>query len=64
MPFGVYMVLGLRCRWPRSRSAPSSNNGGFTLSNVRTATHGIYLHGFWQSTLSVITAVVPGISGC
>jgi len=40
------------------------NNGGFTLSNVRTATHGVYLKGFWQSIiLSVLTSVIPGILG-
>ena len=40
------------------------NNGSFTLSNISAATHGIYLHGFWQSIeLSVLTSVVPGIFG-
>jgi putative spermidine/putrescine transport system permease protein len=40
------------------------NNGNFTLSNVKAATHGIYLHGFWQSiVLSVLTSVIPGILG-
>jgi putative spermidine/putrescine transport system permease protein len=39
-------------------------NGGFTFSNVRTATHGVYLHGFAQSIeLSVIASVLPGIFG-
>ena len=42
-----------------------TNSGGFTLSNVNTATHGIYLHGFWQSIiLSVLASVLPASSGC
>ena len=66
VPFGVYMALGL--------GAPliavvfgafqSPNGGGFTLSNVKTATSGVYLHGFSQSiVLSVIASVLPGILG-
>ena len=40
------------------------DTGAFTLSNVHTATHGIYLHGFLiTAELSVITSVVPGIAG-
>ena len=39
-------------------------NGGFTLSNIRTATSGIYLHGFEQSIiLSVVTSILPAIFG-
>ena len=48
----------------RGRRLPEPNSGGFTLSNVKTATHGVYLHGFEQSIiLSVITSIVPGIFG-
>jgi putative spermidine/putrescine transport system permease protein len=40
------------------------SKGGFTLSNVKTATHGVYLHGYWNSILlSVLAAVLPGIIG-
>lgn len=41
-----------------------SPGGGFTLGNVRTATHGVYLHGFVTSIgLACVTSVVPGIAG-
>jgi putative spermidine/putrescine transport system permease protein len=41
-----------------------SNSGGFTFSNISAATHGIYLHGFWQSiVLSAFTSVLPAIFG-
>ena len=66
VPFGVYMALGLGA--PLIAVAigafQAPNGGGFTLSNVKTATHGVYLHGFSQSIqLSVIAAVLPGIFG-
>ena len=66
MPFGVYMALGLGA--PLIAVAigafQAPNGGGFTLSNVKTATHGVYLHGFSQSIqLSIIAAVLPGIFG-
>ena len=66
VPFGVYMALGLIA--PLIAVAigafQAPNGGGFTLSNVKTATHGVYLHGFCQSIeLSVIAAVLPGIFG-
>jgi putative spermidine/putrescine transport system permease protein len=42
----------------------NSSNGSFTFSNISAATHGIYLHGFWQSIiLSVLTSILPGIFG-
>ena len=48
MPFGVYVTLGLLL--PMVAVAigafQNRNGGGFTLSNVNAATHGIYLHGF------------------
>jgi len=66
VPFGVYITLGLLL--PMVAVAvgafQNSDNGGFTLSNIHAATHGIYLHGFEQSIeLSVITAILPGIFG-
>jgi putative spermidine/putrescine transport system permease protein len=65
VPFGVYVTLGLLLPMVGvAVGAFQGNNGGATLSNVRAATHGVYLHGFEQSViLSVITAIVPGILG-
>jgi putative spermidine/putrescine transport system permease protein len=66
LPFAVYVVLGLGV--PAVAIAvgafQNSGNGSFTLSNIKTATHGVYLHGF-ETTLvvAVITAIVPGIVG-
>ncbi|HUY46890.1 MAG TPA: ABC transporter permease subunit [Streptosporangiaceae bacterium] len=66
LPFAGYVVLGLGL--PTAAIAvgafQNSSTGSFTLSNIDTATHGIYLHGF-ETTLgvSVITAIVPGIIG-
>ena len=66
LPFAVYVLLGLAL--PAIAIAigafQNSSTGRFTLSNINTATHGIYLHGF-ETTLgvSVITAIVPGIIG-
>ena len=40
------------------------DNGHFTLSNMQTATRGVYLHGFGESILlSVVASVLPGIFG-
>jgi putative spermidine/putrescine transport system permease protein len=65
VPFGVYMALGLGLPMVAvAVGAFENSGGGFTLSNVRTATHGVYLHGFTQSIeLSVIASVLPGIFG-
>jgi putative spermidine/putrescine transport system permease protein len=65
VPFGVYMALGLGAPLVAvAIGAFQAPDGGFTLSNVKTATHGVYLHGFSQSIqLSVISAVLPGIFG-
>ena len=65
VPFGVYVTLGLFAPMAAvAIGAFEDNNGNFTFSNVKAATHGIYLHGFWQSiVLSVLTAVIPGILG-
>jgi putative spermidine/putrescine transport system permease protein len=66
VPFGVYVVLGLVA--PMIAIAidafRSPANGHVTFSNVRIATHGIYLHGFAVTfELAVITSVAPGIIG-
>ena len=65
VPFGAYVTLGLFLPMVAvAVGAFQNNSGGFTLSNVNTATHGIYLHGFWQSIiLSVLASVLPGIFG-
>ena len=65
VPFGVYVTLGLLLPMIAvAVGAFQSNSGGFTLSNVHAATHGVYLHGFEQSIiLSVITSILPGILG-
>ena len=65
VPFGVYVILGLLLPMVAvAVGAFESNSGGFTFSNVSAATHGIYLHGFWQSTiLSVFTSILPAIFG-
>ncbi|HWM97312.1 MAG TPA: ABC transporter permease, partial [Streptosporangiaceae bacterium] len=65
VPFGVYVTLFLLAPMVAvAIGAFEDNNGGFTLSNVSAATHGVYLKGFWQSIiLSVLTSVIPGILG-
>jgi putative spermidine/putrescine transport system permease protein len=66
VPFSVYIILGLGL--PALAVAigafQNSSSGGFTLDNVKAATHGIYLQGFETSLeVSVVTAIVPGIVG-
>jgi len=65
IPFGLYVAFFLLAPMVAvAIGAFQDNNGNFTRSNVHAATHGIYLHGFWQSILlSVISAVLPGILG-
>ena len=65
VPFAVYVTLGLLLPLLAvTIGAFQSDNGSFTLSNVNAATHGIYLHGFWQSIiLSVVSSIVPAILG-
>jgi len=66
VPFTVYVVLllGLPTVAIAVGAFKNPDTGAFTLHNVYTATHGIYLHGFLITTeLSVITSVVPGILG-
>jgi putative spermidine/putrescine transport system permease protein len=65
VPFGVYVTLGLLVPMIAvAVGAFQNGSGGFTFSNVSAATHGIYLHGFWQSIiLSLLTSILPGIFG-
>jgi putative spermidine/putrescine transport system permease protein len=65
VPFSAYVILGLLL--PMVAVAIGTfqdNSGGFTFSNISAATHGIYLHGFWQSIiLSLFTSILPAIFG-
>lgn len=66
VPFVIYVLLGLGV--PAIAIAVGAfqnpDTGKFTLQNVDTATHGIYLHGFLVTAeLAVITSVVPGVVG-
>jgi putative spermidine/putrescine transport system permease protein len=65
VPFGIYVTLGLVIPMIAvAIGAFQKPNGGFTTDNIKTATHGVYLHGFEQSIiLSAITAILPGIFG-
>ena len=65
VPFGVYVTLGLLLPMIAvAVGAFTGNSGGFTFSNVKAATHGAYLHGFWQSIiLSLLASILPGIFG-
>jgi putative spermidine/putrescine transport system permease protein len=66
VPFAVYVLLflGLPAVAIAIGAFKDPDTGSFTLSNVNTAIHGIYLHGFLiTAELSVITSVVPGIIG-
>jgi putative spermidine/putrescine transport system permease protein len=66
VPFGAYVALGLIVPMVAIAIGAFENpdSGHFTLSNIKIATHGIYLHGFAVTfELAVITSVVPGIFG-
>jgi putative spermidine/putrescine transport system permease protein len=66
VPFAVYVLLflGLPAVAIAIGAFKNPDTGSFTLSNVNTAIHGIYLHGFLiTAELSVITSVLPGIIG-
>jgi putative spermidine/putrescine transport system permease protein len=65
VPFGIYIALGLLAPMVAvAVGAFETSNGGFTFANIRAATHGVYLHGFWQSiVLSLLTSIIPGILG-
>ena len=64
-PFTVYVALFLGVPMAAvAVGAFQSASGGFTMANIATASHGIYLHGFLITLwLAVITSVVPGILG-
>ncbi len=66
LPFTIYVTLGLAL--PAVAIAvgafQDSTTGDFTLSNIKTAASGIYLHGFGTTFgVAVITSIVPGIVG-
>ena len=66
LPFTIYVFLGLVL--PAAAIAEGafqdSTTGDFTLSNIKTAASGIYLHGFGTTLgVAVITSIVPGIVG-
>ena len=65
LPFGVYVGLGLIL--PTIAiiiGAFQTDDGAWTLSNINTALHGVYLHGLEISLeLSVIAAIIPGVLG-
>jgi putative spermidine/putrescine transport system permease protein len=66
VPFAAYIALGLIVPMVAVSvgAFQDSSTGGFTMSNVNTAVHGVYLQGFKESIiLSVIAAVVPGVFG-
>jgi putative spermidine/putrescine transport system permease protein len=65
-PFGIYVLLGLVI--PMIAVAVGAftdpTSGRPTLSNVKLATSGVYLHGFGESLLlSILASVLPGILG-
>lgn len=64
-PFTLYVVafLGLPLA-AVAAGALEAPAGGFTLTNLKVATGGSYLHGLWITLwLAVLTSVVPGILG-
>jgi len=66
VPFGAYIALGMVIPMIAVIVGAFQNpdNGGFTLANIRAATHGTYLHGYWESILLAIWAsILPGIIG-
>jgi putative spermidine/putrescine transport system permease protein len=66
VPFFVYVALGLVIPMIAVAVGAFQNpdNGHPTLSNVKTATSGVYLHGFGESLLlSVLASVLPGVLG-
>jgi putative spermidine/putrescine transport system permease protein len=66
VPFGAYVVLFLVAPMIAVvvGAFEDSDTGHFTLANVKAATHGIYLHGFWESIqLSLWASILPGIFG-
>jgi putative spermidine/putrescine transport system permease protein len=65
VPFAAYLALGMLIPMIAVIiGAFRADNGSFTLSNVKMATHGVYLHGYWESiSLSIWASVLPAIFG-
>ena len=66
VPFAVYMTLGLLIPTVAVaiKAFQNSTTGGFTLSNVKAASSGIYFEGFKTDILlSVASAIIPGLIG-
>jgi putative spermidine/putrescine transport system permease protein len=66
VPFLAYIVifLLLPMAWIVKDAFRNPDTNAFTWSNVDTAIHGSYLHGFEQSLLlSLIASVIPGVFG-
>jgi putative spermidine/putrescine transport system permease protein len=66
VPFGAYVALGMVIPMIAVivGAFQNADTGAFTLSNIKTATHGTYLHGYWESILlSIWASVLPGIFG-
>jgi putative spermidine/putrescine transport system permease protein len=65
LPFGAYVALGLGLPMVAvAVGAFQRPDGGFTLGNVTTASHGVYAHGFAESvSLSVFASILPGVFG-
>ena len=58
----IFLIVPLIAIVVGSFQNPQTN--AFTWSNVNTAVHGSYLHGFEQSLiLSFIASVIPGVFG-
>jgi putative spermidine/putrescine transport system permease protein len=66
VPFTVYVALGLLIPTVAVavKAFQNSATGGFTLSNVKAASSGIYFEGFKTDILlSVASAIIPGLIG-
>lgn len=64
-PFGAWVLLFLGIpALAVAFGAFEKESGGFTFSNISSATRGVYLRGFENSIeMAVVTAVVPAICG-
>jgi putative spermidine/putrescine transport system permease protein len=66
LPFAAWMLLflGIPAAAVAVGAFEKSSGSGYTMSNVDTATSGVYLRGFENSIkLSLITAIVPAVAG-
>ncbi|HMK96404.1 MAG TPA: ABC transporter permease subunit [Acidimicrobiales bacterium] len=65
LPFAGWMLLFLGIPSVAiAVAAFEKDNGGFTMSNINTATSGVYLNGFENSLkMALVTSVVPAITG-